>query len=78
MVAEVIWLLTGISILLHMFQHNSSLTTLYLRHNSFEVNIGEWLHKGLLINKSLRILDFSWNHLRLQGAVAIATAVKVI
>ena len=58
-------------------QKNSVLQKLYLRHNHFESVAAAWFRDGLAINESLRVLDLSWNHLRLRGARSISEGVQV-
>ena len=60
-----------------LLETNSVLRRLYLRNNHFEREAAKWFRDALATNESLRILDLSWNHLRLMGAIWICEGVQV-
>lgn len=58
-------------------QKNFSLRNLKLSHNALEQEGGRWLRDALAQNENLKMLDLSWNHLRLKGAEFISELVMV-
>uniref|UniRef100_A0A3Q0RLJ4 Leucine rich repeat containing 74A n=1 Tax=Amphilophus citrinellus TaxID=61819 RepID=A0A3Q0RLJ4_AMPCI len=55
---------------------NARIKQLDLSHNEFCGKGGEYLGQ-LLNNEGLEVLDLSWNHLRMKGAVAFCAGLKV-
>uniref|UniRef100_A0A3B3YIQ6 EF-hand domain-containing protein n=1 Tax=Poecilia mexicana TaxID=48701 RepID=A0A3B3YIQ6_9TELE len=55
---------------------NSRIKDLDLSHNKFCGKGGEYLGQ-LLNNEGVEVLDLSWNHLRMKGAVAFSAGLKV-
>uniref|UniRef100_A0A670YC31 Leucine rich repeat containing 74A n=1 Tax=Pseudonaja textilis TaxID=8673 RepID=A0A670YC31_PSETE len=58
-------------------QANYRVIELDLSYNEFAEKGGELFGQVLANNESLEILDLSWNHLRLKGAIALSNSLKV-
>ena len=48
-----------------------------LDHNDFETVGAQWIKDALLQNENLKILDLSWNKIRLKGAEHIGVMIQV-
>lgn len=60
-----------------LFQKNTDLKTLILRHNSFEDKGAKYLKEALIENDTLVRLDLSWNHFQCKGCCLIAEGMMV-
>ena len=60
-----------------LFQNNTDLKTLILRHNCFEDEGAKWLRDAMSENDTLDTLDLSWNHFQWRGCCTIAEGIQV-
>ena len=60
-----------------LFQNNTDLKTLILRHNGFEDEGAKWLRDAMSENDTLDTLDLSWNHFQWRGCCLIAEGIQV-
>nr|XP_016847043.1 PREDICTED: leucine-rich repeat-containing protein 74A [Anolis carolinensis] len=56
---------------------NYRVIELDLSHNEFFEKAGEQLGQMLANNEALEVLNLSWNHLRMKGAVALSAGLRV-